>query len=452
MSKIIEQPRYACALATQQSVLAIPRAIPILHSGPGCSNKIGAIRTYAGWQGEGYAGGGHIPCTNSTESDIVFGGIKKLRNTIDGALKVMDGDLFVVITGCTADIVGDDVPSVVYEYQEQGYPIINIETGGFKGNNYFGHNLLLKEMVQTFLKGKTPNKKKGLVNVFSVIPFQDPFWRGDLSEIKRLLASIGLETNILFGNESAGIKEWEALPDAEFTLVLNPWVGLDAAKLLEKRFGVPYLHIPVLPVGAEATSEFLRTVASFAEIDPEVVEAVIAKEEERFYSYFTDAADFFTETRNGLPYELYTIADSAYGIGASKFLIRELGFAPKRAFVIENVPQKYRTLVEQAFLDIDEEYADHIHFEEDGGAIEARIAGDENRPQKTLILGSQWENDIAQKLEAPITHLSMPIMESLIMNKTYLGYAGGLRLLEDIYSNILSNKDYTYRFRDKVAI
>ena len=108
--------------------------------------------------------------------------------------------------------------------------------------------------------------------------------------------------------------------------------------------------------------------------------------------------------------------------------------------------------MEQAFLDIDEEYADHIHFEEDGGAIEARIAGDENRPQKTLILGSQWENDIAQKLEAPITHLSMPIMESLIMNKTYLGYAGGLRLLEDIYSNILSNKDYTYRFRDKVAI
>jgi nitrogenase molybdenum-iron protein beta chain len=305
-------------------------------------------------------------------------------------------------------------------------------------------------MVTTFLEDVESQKRDRLVNVFSVVPFQDPFWRGDMQEIKRLLESIGLEVNILFSNESKGVSEWKDIPNAQFNLVLNPWVGLEAAQLLEKKYQIPYLHIPTLPVGAEQTSIFLRKVADFAGIDSEVVEKVIEKEEKRFYSYFIDAADFFTETRNGLPYELYTIADSAYAIGTSKFLVNELGYAPKRAFLIDKVPEKYKEAIRKEFEETDADYVDHVHFEEDGGLIEKQIREDENRPQKTLILGSQWENDIAKEIEAPITHLSIPFMESLVMNKTYLGYAGGLRLLEDIYTNILGNKDFTYRFRDKI--
>ncbi|GHU53824.1 hypothetical protein AGMMS49975_12980 [Clostridia bacterium] len=36
MSGMIEQERYTCAIGALQSVVAIPRAVPILHSGPGC--------------------------------------------------------------------------------------------------------------------------------------------------------------------------------------------------------------------------------------------------------------------------------------------------------------------------------------------------------------------------------------------------------------------------------
>ena len=40
MAKILDQPRYKCALAAMQTVQSIPRALPILHSGPGCSEKL----------------------------------------------------------------------------------------------------------------------------------------------------------------------------------------------------------------------------------------------------------------------------------------------------------------------------------------------------------------------------------------------------------------------------
>ncbi len=452
MSRVIEQPRYTCALGAQQSVLAIPRAIPILHSGPGCSNKVSAIKNSAGQQGEGYAGGAHVPCSNATESDVVFGGERRLHETIKGALKVMDGDLFVVLTGCTADIVGDDVQSVVSEYKEEGYPIISVETGGFKGNNYFGHNLLLKELIEQYLEDTVPRLRKGLVNVFSVVPYQDPNWRGDLETIKKLLTSIGLEVNILFGHESKGVSEWKDIPNAQFNLVLSAWVGLEAAELLQTKYGTPFLHYPVVPVGADETSRFLKAVAEFAGLDKESIGAIIEEEEDRFYKYFVDTADFFTEIKNGLPYELYTIADSTYALGVSKFLFNELGYTPKRAFIIDNVPERYKGFITEEFEKIAPEYKDCVHYEEDGGRIEAVIRKDRNRPQKTLILGSQWENDLAKDIEAAITYLSIPILENVILNKSYFGYAGGLRLIEDIYTNIISNKYFTSRFRDQIPI
>ena len=73
MSGTIEQPRFTCALGAIQSVVAIKKGVPILHSGPGCGGQI----TRLIGQGEGYAGGSTAPCTNAEEADVVFGGEKK---------------------------------------------------------------------------------------------------------------------------------------------------------------------------------------------------------------------------------------------------------------------------------------------------------------------------------------------------------------------------------------
>jgi len=192
-------------------------------------------------------------------------------------------------------------------------------------------------------------------------------------------------------------------------LILSPWIGIETAELLKKKYNTPYLHYPVIPVGAEATS------------DKEKIEEVISKEENRYYQYFVGAADFFTEIKNELPYELYTIADSTYALGASNFLINELGYIPKQAFITDNVPERYTDKIKSEFKKIDEEYKDKVTFEIDGGEIEKRIRSDKNTPRKTLILGSEWEDDLELDIKAPITYLSIPITNNLILNKTYIG-------------------------------
>jgi nitrogenase molybdenum-iron protein beta chain len=434
MSDLIAKPRFSCALAAQQTVLAISGGIPIIHAGPGCASKGSAIAGQGGMQGEGYAGRTHISCTNTGEKEVVFGGEDRLRDVIDGALDIIKGELFVVLSGCTAGIIGDDVRQVASEYKQAGYPVVGVDTAGFRGNTYFGHEVVVNGIIDQFVGAVEPNVEKGLVNVFAVVPYQDSFWRGDLETIKCLLEKIGLKVNVLFGIEAEGLAEWKSIPNAEFNLLLSPWVGLNIVKHLEKKYQTPFLHYPVLPVGAEATSKFLRAVGEYAGIDTEKVESVIAKEEKRFYDYLISFSDFVAEQRNILPYELYVVADSAYAIGIADYFTNELGFIPSRIFVTDDPPKDKEILVENAVREVIPEYAGTLRIEADGGLITLEIEKDLGNSKKALIFGSYWERCIAQQTNNYFVHLSQPISSEIITSSSYLGYEGGLLLLEKVYS------------------
>jgi nitrogenase molybdenum-iron protein beta chain len=446
MSFLIEQARYTCALGAQQTVLAIPMAHPIVHAGPGCSSKVSGFTTgSAGHQGEEYAGGGHVSSTNAYEQEVVFGGEKKLKATIEGALRVMRGDLFVVLTGCTADIVGDDTVSVAKRFAGQGQPVVGVETAGFKGNNYYGHEVVVNAIIDQFVREAEPKVRKGLVNVFSVVPFQDPYWRADLETLKGLLESIGLEAHVLFGYSSAGVSEWKDIPNAQFNILVSPWVGLSTVKLLEEKYGTPFLHYPVLPVGAQETSAFLRETASFAGIPETAVEPVIKKAEDRFYKYLVSLIDFIAEFRNNLPSELYTVADSAYGLGVSNFLINEIGYILKGVYITDDPNESQKKLVSDAALSRDERFGELLFFESDGGIVQKEIKKRLGKSKKALFLGSSWEKLLAQETNNLYTFLSLPLPETVIVNNTYLGYDGGLKLIEEIYSNVFKTKTTTSR-------
>lgn len=198
--------RYGCALGALHSVVAIKGAMPVTHCGPGCCDKqYESIAFYNGFQGGGYAGGSVTPSCNLSEKEVVFGGEKKLRDLIKASLKIMDADLYVVLNGCIGELVGDDIGSVVSEFQDKDIPIVFAETGGFKGNNFVGHEIIVKAIIDQYVDKFAVNKdvkEKGLINVWTELPYQSPFWRGDLEEIKRILEGAGFKVNILFGNKS----------------------------------------------------------------------------------------------------------------------------------------------------------------------------------------------------------------------------------------------------------
>ena len=273
-------------MAAMQTVQAIERAIPVLHSGPGCAHKLSNLIGISG-----YFSPNIYPCTSLNEKDVVFGGAKKLHSTIENSLKVIDADLYVVLTGCIPEIVGDDTEEVVEQFADAEKPVIYASTAGFKGNNYIGHEKVIDAITDGLL---SPSEEKipGLVNIWADVPYQDEYWAGNYRALEELIRDLGLKPNTIFGYQR-GIRQIQDIPKAEFNLVISPWVGVKNAKHMEKKLGLPFLHYPTLPIGAFETSKFLRTVGEYAGVPSEKVEALIREKEEYYYRHIEGYADLF---------------------------------------------------------------------------------------------------------------------------------------------------------------
>lgn len=438
MTQYLEQVRHVCSLGALQSVLAIDRAVPILHAGPGCGQKLwGALGFQNGCQGSGYVGGHSVPCTNIGEKEVIFGGDDRLKQIVGNSLKIIDADLFVILTGCTSDIVGDDVSEVARRFQEQGKPVIYAETGGFKGTNLFGHELIVDAIIDQYLK-PADVVEPGLVNIWSVVPFHDPFWVGNLKEIESLVTELGLKPNIIFGpGPEKGLEALGKVPKAQFNLLISPWVGLKNVKHLEEKFNTPYLHYPVLPIGPTETAKFLRTVGTYAGLEEKRIEKVIAKHEAEYYYYIERSADVLLETRL-LPRRFITISDSFYSLGIAKFLINDLGLLPETQYITDGVSEEYQDSIRQDFKNFADGITAKVVFNSDGGAVHEDIRNIKFRG-RPLILGSAWDRVLSEEVNGYQLSVSMPVSDRLALDRSYVGYQGALRLVEDIYSTVLAD-------------
>ena len=429
MAKLLEQQRYKCALAAMQTVQAINGACPILHAGPGCGNKL--TNSKAG--SSGHFASVIFPSTNVNEKDVVFGGEKKLRTTIQNALKVLDADLFMVLTGCSQEIVGDDAEEIVNEFADAEKPVIYVSTAGFKGNNYKGHEWVVDALVDCYLE-PAEKKEKGLINIWADVPYQDIFWHGNYRALEDLIRAIGLTPNTIFGHKR-GIKNVKKIPKAEFNLVVSPWVGVESAKRMEKKFGTPFLHYPTLPIGAFETSKFLYAVADFTGADRTLVDQYVKEKEEEYYYFIERFADIFLETRV-MSRRFSVVSDAQYALGVTKFLVNDLGLFPNKQFVTDDTPEEYRELIKKEFENLNYDVKAEVLFETDGYKIDEAIKSDFYHGYP-LIIGSFWEKELAENLEANFLSISSPSSERIIMDRTYVGYEGGLRLIEDLYAVVL---------------
>jgi nitrogenase molybdenum-iron protein beta chain len=425
MAKILDKQRYKCAMGAMSTVQAIERAIPVLHSGAGCAQKLSNSSGSSG-----YFSPNIFPCTSINEQDVVFGGEKKLHSTIENSLKVIDADLYVVLTGCTPEIVGDNVDEIVADFKDAEKPVIFASTPGFKGNNYQGHEWVINAIVEQFLN-PTEKRIPGLVNIWADVPYQDEFWLGNLRELEKLVAELGLIPNTIFGYKR-GIENIKKIPEAQFNLLVSPWVGLENVKRMQAKFGTPYLHYPTLPIGAFETSKFLRAVGSFAGVDQGEVEKLISEKEAYYYYYIERFADLFLETRV-MSKKFSIVADAQYVLGITKFLVNDMGLFPAKQYIVDDTPKQYRNDIEGYFKDLNYDIKAAVEFGVDGYKIQQEIENTDYHGYP-LLLGGYWEKDIAAKTNAHFLNVSWPVNERLVMNSYYVGYDGGLKLIEDIYS------------------
>jgi nitrogenase molybdenum-iron protein beta chain len=425
----IESPRSTCALGGALAYInSLAKTAPVIHAGPGCGSVLTFGQNFGGgYQHIGYAGGFAAPSSNTLERHVVFGGEDRLREQIGTTLEVIDADLYFIVTGCTAGLIGDDVRAVVGEYSEKGKHVVFAETPGFKGNTYTGYEIATQELLRQVTR-PSRKKRKSSVNLLGIVPAQDPFWQGNLAEIRRLLEKIGVQ--VILSGDGDSLANVRRAAEAQLNIVLSPTTGLAAANYLQEVHGVPFFQYS-LPVGTE-TGEFLRVIARKFTIDSGLVAAVIKEEEEYLWKHLVKLSEAYAYILVNREFGL--IGDSNSAIGLTRFLTNDLGLIPRFVILTDEAPHPLRDAILDAFNGLENNIHPEVYFEPDGYRIAELVRT--NRPD--ILLGSTADRAVAKELSLPILPLSFPLTDRVALSNSYAGYRGAINLAEDLGSAILS--------------
>jgi nitrogenase molybdenum-iron protein beta chain len=442
LADFIERAKFSCALGGALTTIAgIPRVVPIVHAAGGCAAALsGTYNLAAGYRGIGYCGGTMIPTSNISENNIVFGGEKRLEEQIENTLRILDADLYVVITGCQVEIIGDDAVGVAKKFRDK--KVVGASTPGFLGNTFKGYDAVLDAIISEVIE-QSAEKEEKTVNILGVVPGHDVFYIGNLNEIKRLLGLIGVKANTFFGTgESiATIKNYGK---ASLNVVLSTQAGVKPAEVFENVHGIPYLFADV-PVGPTGTKEFLRKTGKELGIDELLIEQVIRDEEKEYYSFLERIVDIYSD----IDFQRYAvvIADSYYAFSLTRFLANDLGWIPHLTSINDIETEEEQQLYLSKFSEIDAETGPLVFFERNVGAVAKNIKNSwpYNNNQKyydafgpAYVIGTAVERGIADKLGAGFLAVAFPVSNRVVLNKGYAGFRGGLTLVEDLISSLVS--------------
>ncbi|WP_027364901.1 nitrogenase molybdenum-iron protein alpha chain [Desulfotruncus alcoholivorax] len=197
--------------------------------------------------------------TDMQESDIVFGGEKKLARMIDEVVEIFKPNAITISATCPVGLIGDDIQAVAKAARaKHGLNITAYSCEGYKGvsqsaGHHIANNGLMENIIGEGDWEEPPSKYT--INILGEYNIGGDSW-----EVERILNEIGYEVQaVMTGNGS-----YEKLKNAhvaQLNLVQCHRSINYIATMLETKYGTPWLKVNF--IGIRATIESLRNMARY---------------------------------------------------------------------------------------------------------------------------------------------------------------------------------------------
>ena len=293
----------------------------------------------------------------------------------------------MVGSSCTAELIQDD-PAGLAHALALPIPVVPLELPSYQRKENWGASETFYQLVRTLCQGKARSRRASVrprCNLLgpTALGFRH---RDDVTEITRLLDHMGIDVSVV-APLNASPADLTALVDADFNVVLYPETAMQVASWMERQFGMKYTR--VVPIGLNATREFIAEVAVLAGLDA----AAVAEQGARagWYSRSVDST-YLTGKR------VYIFGDATHAIAAARVATEEMGFTVvglgtySREFAreVREAATRYHVeaLITDDYLDVEQQVADL---------------------QPELVLGTQMERHIAKRLAIPCAVISAPV-------------------------------------------
>lgn len=195
--------------------------------------------------------------TDLSESDVVMGNPKKLRDILDHVTQTTTDKIIFFSNTCVPSVTGEDVESVVREYQEKSpVPLLYLTVTPRSMVNVFD-SLLVERRLKAEEKAGPPDPR-----AINLIGFPDDRATEELGE---LLAPFGVRVNTLLLPE-LDVERVEVLPDAALNVILPNQLWQHMYDQIRFRSRIPFIS-PVAPYGLSRARTWVQEILTALNVE-----------------------------------------------------------------------------------------------------------------------------------------------------------------------------------------
>jgi nitrogenase molybdenum-cofactor synthesis protein NifE len=229
--------------------------------------------------------------TDMNETDVVFGGEKRLFKSIKEIIEKYKPPAVFVYQTCVPAMTGDDIGAVCKAAAEKfGKPVVPVISPGFVGPKNLGNKLAGEAILDHVIGTEEPE----YTTPYDINIIGEYNLAGELWQIRPLLDELGIRILACISGD-AKYHEVASSHRARAAMMVCSKAMINVARKMEERYGIPFFEGSFYGIGD--MSDSLREIARLlvergapSEL-MERTEAVIAREEARAWARISPYRD-----------------------------------------------------------------------------------------------------------------------------------------------------------------
>ncbi len=257
----------ACVFCGSRVVIyPIADALHLIHGPIGCASYTWDIR---GALSSGPELHRMSFSTDLSETDIIYGGEKKLEKALLELIEKYSPKAAFVYCTCIVGIIGDDVGAVCKAVEQKTkIPVIPVHSEGFKGTKKDGYKAACDALFSLIERNQNRETIPKSINILGEFNIGGETWI-----IKKYYEAMGVKVvSVITGD--GRVNDVMQAGRACLNVVQCSGSVTHLAKDMEREYGIPFIRVSYF--GIEDTSDALYKVASFFKDDPEIMEKTMA--------------------------------------------------------------------------------------------------------------------------------------------------------------------------------
>lgn len=219
--------------------------------------------------------------TDINETDVVFGGEKRLFKSIREIIDKYDPPAVFVYQTCVTAMIGDDIEAVCKATSQKfGKPVIPVNAPGFVGSKNLGNKLAGEALLDHVIGTQEPE----FTTPYDINIIGEYNLAGELWQVKPLLDELGIRILACISGD-ARYREVASSHRARAAMMVCSKAMINIARKMEERYQIPFFEGSFY--GISDMSDSLRSIARLLvergapESLLERTESVIRREERR---------------------------------------------------------------------------------------------------------------------------------------------------------------------------